>query len=143
MLRLYGADGRLARAVATGNDILAAGQRDAIYMLTGLASFGAFQWVELGQSSEATNPQTMQGCQQPLLLPGTSTPYRAQGTWTPDGSGATLNVTIPGSAITGSIREAALYASRVGGDALFRIVLPSVLVLGSSNTLSASVHLTT
>lgn len=140
-LRLLDAHDRVVQAIGGGNDILTAGQRDAIQMLVGLASPGVFQWVELGSSSLKTDPTTMTGCQQPLLLPGSSTPYRAQGTWTPSGSDATLDVSVPGSAITGSVRELALYPARVGADALFRFVTPSVIQLGSLNTLSISVLL--
>lgn len=135
--RLWTSDGRLLDAAATGNDILSAGRRDAINMLIGFVSFGAFLWVELGASSQPTSPATMNGTQQPLLLSGTSTPYRAQAT----PSDLSLSVAIPGSAVTGSIREAALFPSRVGGDALFRVVFPSVLILSSTNTLTLSIQL--
>jgi hypothetical protein len=140
-LQLRDPTGRVLAAVALPNDILTPGRRDAMRMLTGLASLGIYEWVELGESSTPTNPQTMKGCQRPLLLPGTNTPYRAQGVWTPSGADATFTFSIPGTEITGSVREAALYPSRVGGEALYRIVLPSVLTLGSLNTLTGAVAL--
>lgn len=120
------------------NMILSPGQRDALMQLIGLRPPGVYKWIGIGSSSQRESANQA-GVRTPLRLSGV--PYRAAGEWSVTGTDFTLDVAILGTTISGNVRELALYASQVGGVALYRIVLPATLPLTSSNTLTVAVVL--
>ena len=134
--------GRVLRTVCVHNDLLSAGRRDATSQITGLKPPGVFKWVELGTSSQPTEPARDSGCVSPILKPN-GDHFRAEGSWSRTGSDFTLDLSVPGTTITGNVREAALFPSENQGlgSALFRIVFPAVLPLDSNNTLVLSIFL--
>lgn len=126
------------------NAVLVPGRIDALKMLYGLKSFGAYRWIELGTNGLSAGNTQVTGCISPLLLPDGATPYRAEGAWAFEGNEFTFTATIYGTDIEGAVRELAIYPSQLSGQgpALYRYVPPTAWLLNDSNALAVSISVT-